>query len=81
MSKGNNNNIEFVVRSFVIRKISIVKTVCKVNIRTKIYGERRFDVAARNLWNSLPACLRNEQSVEAFKKGIKTHLFKIAFVK
>jgi hypothetical protein len=23
----------------------------------------------------------NEQSLEAFKKGLKTHLFKIAFVK
>lgn len=51
------------------------------NVRTKIYGERRFDVAAGTLWNSLPASLRNEQSLEAFKKGLKTHLFKIAFVK
>ena len=33
------------------------------------------------LWNSLPASLQNEQSLEAFKKGLKTHLFKIAFVK
>ena len=37
------------------------------NARTKIYGERRFDVAAGTLWNSLPASLRNEQSLEAFK--------------
>ena len=51
------------------------------NARTKIYGERRFDVAFGTLWNSLPASLRNEQSLEAFKKGLKTHLFKIAFVK
>ena len=43
--------------------------------------ERKFDVAAGTLWNSLPAGLRNEQSLEAFKKGLKTHLFKIAFVK
>jgi hypothetical protein len=47
----------------------------------KLYGERRFDVAAVTLWNSLPASLRNEQSLEAFKKELKTHLFKIAFVK
>jgi hypothetical protein len=32
------------------------------NARTKIYGERRFDVAAGTLSNSLPASLRNEQS-------------------
>ena len=25
--------------------------------------------------------LRNEQSLETFKKGLTTHLFKIAFVK
>lgn len=53
----------------------------KKNARTKTYGERRIDVAAGTLWNSLPASLRNEQSLEAFKKGIKTHLFKVAFVK
>jgi hypothetical protein len=51
------------------------------NAQTKIYGEWRFDVVAGTLWNSLPAGLRNEQSLEAFKKGLKTHLFKIAFVK
>ena len=51
------------------------------NARTKIYGERRFDVVAGTLLNNLPASLRNEQSLQAFKKGLKTHLFKIAFVK
>ena len=51
------------------------------NARTKIYGERRLDVAAGTLWNSLPASLRNELSLEAFTKGLKTHLFKIDFVK
>ena len=40
------------------------------NARTKIYGERRFDVADGTLWNSLPASLRNEQSLEAFKRLI-----------
>jgi hypothetical protein len=49
------------------------------NTRTKIYGERRFDVAAGTLWNSLPASLRNEQYLEAFKKGLKTHLFIVHF--
>jgi hypothetical protein len=37
------------------------------NPRTKIYGERRLDVSTATLWNSLPASLRNEQSLEAFK--------------
>ncbi|CAC5397324.1 unnamed protein product [Mytilus coruscus] len=50
------------------------------NARTKMYSERRFDVAAGTLWNSLSANLRNEQSFELFKKGLKTRLFKVAFV-
>ena len=50
------------------------------NARTKTYGERRFEVAARSLWNSLPTGLRNEKSLSSFKKGLKTHLFKVAFV-
>jgi hypothetical protein len=29
--------------------------------------ERKFDVAAGTLWNSLPAGLQNEQSLEALK--------------
>ena len=47
--------------------------------RTKSYGERRFDKAAPTLWNSLPYSLRNVNSVDVFKRELKTHLFKIAF--
>ena len=48
-------------------------------IRTKLYGERRFDKATANLWNSLPIHMRHERSIELFKKNLKTHLFKLAF--
>lgn len=47
--------------------------------RTKGYGERRFDKCAATLWNSLPADMRRIPSLTAFKKALKTHLFKIAF--
>jgi len=49
------------------------------NVRTKRYGERRFDKAAPTLWNNLPSSLRNEQSLDVFKRDLKTHLFRIAF--
>jgi hypothetical protein len=48
-------------------------------VRTKTYGERRFDKSAATLWNNLPGHLRNAKSICAFKKFLKTHLFRIAF--
>ncbi|KAL3055052.1 hypothetical protein OYC64_017878 [Pagothenia borchgrevinki] len=49
--------------------------------RTKLrtMGDRAFCSAAPSLWNALPDHMRAPQSVEAFKKGLKTHLFKRAF--
>ena len=49
------------------------------DVRTKRYGDRRFDTAAPALWNILPNSLRNENSFDTFKKELKTYLFKIAF--
>ena len=49
------------------------------HVRTKQYGERHFDKATANLWNSLPIHLRHERSIELFKKNLKTYLFKLAF--
>lgn len=49
-------------------------------VRTKSYGERRFDKAAASLWNDLPNELRNVQSVNVFKKKLKTHFFRQAFL-
>jgi len=42
-------------------------------------GDRAFQAVAPQLWNGLPESLRVPQSVEAFKKGLKTFLFKMAF--
>ena len=41
--------------------------------------KRAFSVMAPTLWNALPAHLRAPQTVEVFKKQLKTHLFKKAF--
>jgi hypothetical protein len=49
------------------------------DVRTKSYGEKRFDKAAPTPWNSLPLSLRNVNSLDVFKRELKTHFFKIAF--
>ena len=42
-------------------------------------GKRAFSVIAPTLWKALPDHLRAPQTVEVFKKQLKTHLFKKAF--
>ena len=49
-------------------------------VRTKIYGDKRFDKTASTFWNNLPSETRNEQSLEIFKKNFKTYLFRIAYL-
>ena len=43
-------------------------------------GERMFSVAGPRLWNQLGVRLRECRNVESFKTGLKTHLFKQAFL-
>ena len=43
--------------------------------RMRSYGDRRFAHAAPTLWNSLPLNVRNADSLNAFKRMLKTHLF------
>ena len=45
----------------------------------KSYGDRSFKVAAPKLWNNLTHELRNNISIDTFKKNLKTLLFKEAF--
>ena len=45
----------------------------------KNYGDRAFSMCGPKLWNKLPLELRQKCSVESFKKGLKTHLFKDAY--
>ena len=39
------------------------------------YGKRAFAVRAPKLWNTLPKNIRLSNSISAFKKSLKTHLF------
>jgi len=44
------------------------------------YGHRAFSVAAPLLWNSLPQHVRDAESLDIFKRQLKTVLFKRAFL-
>ena len=44
--------------------------------KLKSFGDRAFSVAAPRLWNSLPLTLRRSASTDAFKRNLKTFLFK-----
>jgi len=43
-------------------------------------GDRAFSVAAPRLWNALPLTVRAAPTLASFKKLLKTHLFKIAYI-
>ena len=48
--------------------------------RRKSFGDRSFAVGVPRLWNDLPLGIRRAESVAAFKKNLKTDLFRKAFV-
>ena len=48
--------------------------------QTVTYGDRRFAVAAANCWNPLPNEVKNAESLASFRRQLKTHLFKQAFL-
>jgi hypothetical protein len=47
--------------------------------RCRSFGERAFSHAAPTLWNTLPPNMRDVTCVTAFKKQLKTHLFRTAY--
>ena len=48
---------------------------CAVRRTRTTYGDRCFAVAGPQVWNSLPAELRQSDSLGQFKRRLKTHLF------
>ena len=42
-------------------------------------GARLFYAAAPTLWNSVPAHIREIESLRTFKRHVKTHLFRLVF--
>ena len=48
-------------------------------VRSKTHGEAAFSYYGPRLWNSLPENLRAAETVDVFKKRLKTHLFTLLF--
>ena len=53
-------------------KLDVARTIRKT-------GERAFAVCASSRWNSLPAELRQCDSLASFKRQLKTHIFNVFF--
>ena len=47
--------------------------------KLKTYGDRAFSVAGPRLWNSLPNLVKEAESVDSFKRALKTYYFRKAF--
>ena len=45
-----------------------------------IFGQREFSVAGPQQWNVLPSYIRNITGRAAFKRALKSHFFRLAYV-
>lgn len=71
-----SNLVSFCSTSYSLRSCSN-KLLHVPRSKLKCYGDRRFSI----LWNSIPAFLRNVNSLNPFKKQLNTYLFHQAFSK
>ena len=49
-------------------------------INKKSIGNQAFGIAAPQLWNELPPVRKNAQTLNTFKRLLKTHLFKSYYI-
>ena len=73
------NLLSFCISSYSLRSCSN-KLLQVPRSKLKSYGDRRFSIAGPKLWNSIPASLRNADSLNSFKKHLKTYLIRQAFL-
>ena len=59
-----------------LRSSSDTLTLDVPRVRSAKFGERSFSYCASKTWNSLPLQIRSIQTLTAFKKALKTHLFR-----
>ena len=43
--------------------------------KLKTFGDRSFEFYAPKTWNKLPSSVREKNSIESFKRAVKTHYF------
>ena len=75
-----SNLLSFCSSSYSFRSCSN-KLLQVPRTKLKSYGDQRFSIAGPKLWNSIPASLRNADSLNSFKKHLKTYLFNTFFGK
>ena len=74
-----SRNYLVIVHVHVRYALLIKKFLAVPKSRLKTYGDRAFSVAAPKLWNELPLDLRSLDTINLFKKHLKTDLFKKAY--
>ena len=84
--KSLHNQAPSYIRDMLVRYIpgrplrSAGTELLKVpDARTVRYGMAAFSVYAPRLWNTLPESLRVAETLETFKRNLKTYLFSLAF--
>ena len=72
--QGNSpKSIQLEFKSYNCRPEDFLKL--KTCFRKTPYGRRTFAYNAPRLWNALPLHIRTEESLDAFKRAVKTLLF------
>jgi len=56
---------------------SLLLSVPRCNL---VFGSRAFQISAPNIWNSLPANIRDSPSLPTFRRHLKTHYFQLAYL-
>ena len=70
------------LQQYVAKRVlsSVTKELLAIpKTKTASYGDRAFSVARLKNWNRLPDILRATQTLNSFKNGLKTLLFREAF--
>ena len=68
-----SNLLSFCSSSYSLRSCSN-KLLHFPKSKLKCYGDRGFSIAAPKLWNTIPAFLRNANSLNSVKKQLKTSI-------
>ena len=74
---------------YLAELITVKENSCSIQLRSdgclqekktnNKFGDRAFSICGPVLWNRLPKCMKEINSLDKFKKELKTHLFKEAF--
>ena len=74
---------------YLVELITVKENSCSCQLRSdgclqekktnNKFGDRAFSICGPVLWNRLPKCMKEINSLDKFKKELKTYLFKEAF--